>query len=311
MCLSLVLVLVEQNGSDPLIGRVKKSQGRQEQQKKHQHASNATDQESAENQNILEWDSPLEFVPFCQEESIVQFIFERNGKKERGMFKEKPSFLLDKYKKAMKEHAPAMSLPQVLSLRRHHINLFNKSTSMSRLRLGERNDIDESARIFEVVVEKFLKKCSVEYLTEEDQKKKAKEKQTTLKATPDFVLPKPMLLQKIRKNESKASKRKNNPAVLEERTIHWIEVKMYYGASSIPHGSKGAVGSVLAKSQKYVDYFGEGAILFMMGCGDKLAAELNEIGVSVLDCSGNTVSLEEVHDHQRTWCANDNGQILP
>ena len=99
--------------------------------------------------------------------------------------------------------------------------------------------------------------------------------------------------------------------MLEERTIHWIEAKMFYGASSIPHGSKGAVGTVLARAQKYVDNFGEGAIIFMMGCGDKLAAELNDIGVSVLDCSGNTVSLDSVHDHQRMWCADEKGRILP
>ena len=93
--------------------------------------------------------------------------------------------------------------------------------------------------------------------------------------------------------------------------IHWIEVKMYYGASTIPNGSKGAVGSVLGTAQKYVNAFGEGAILFMMGCGEKLAADINDIGVSVLDCFGNTVSLDKVHDHQRTWCANEKGQILP
>ena len=94
--------------------------------------------------------------------------------------------------------------------------------------------------------------------------------------------------------------------------IHWIEAKMYYGASTIPRGKQnGAVGTVMETAQKYVKHFGEGAIVFMMGCGDKLATELNEVGVSVLDCSGNTVSLTKVHDHQRTWCANKKGHILP
>ena len=56
----------------------------------------------------------------------------------------------------------------------------------------------------------------------------------------------------------------------------------------------------------------EGAVVFMMGCGDRLAAQLGEIGVSVLDCSGNdTVSLQRVRAHQRTWCANKDGHILP
>ena len=88
---------------------------------------------------------------------------------------------------------------------------------------------------------------------------------------------------------------------------------MYYGASSIPPGRRnGAVGTVTETAQKYADAFGEGAVVFMMGCGDRLAAQLGEIGVSVLDCSGNdTVSLQRVRAHQRTWCANKDGHILP
>ena len=33
--------------------------------------------------------------------------------------------------------------------------------------------------------------------------------------------------------------------------------------------------------------------------------------VSILDCAGNTLSLEKVYNHQRTWCSNEKGQILP
>jgi hypothetical protein len=182
---------------------------------------------------------------------------------------------------------------------------------MTQLGLGQKDDIDESARLFECAIEAFLKKSTIDFLTEKDQKEKAKSENKILTATPDFVLPKPILLRKIRRKRPRKGQSNKKHHVLEERTIHWIEAKMYYGASSIPHGSKGAVGCVLERTQKYVAKFGEGAILFMMGCGDKLAAEMNAIGVSVLDCSGNTISLDPVHDHQRTWCANEKGQILP
>ena len=95
-------------------------------------------------------------------------------------------------------------------------------------------------------------------------------------------------------------------------TINWIEAKMYYGASSIPHGSRGAVGTVLATGSKYVDAYGPGAFLFMMGCGDRLASDLAKIGVAVLDCNNNgQISLNDVRAHQRTWCGNDKGHILP
>ena len=276
--------------------------GRQKQRKQQprKDVPNPSNQVAVENEkNVLCWNSSSEYVPLCEEEAMVRMMMERNGPRERGMIFEKPPFLLKKFKSALQQHAQTMCLPQALSLRRHHIKLLNPYKRMSQLRLGEEDCVRESAQIFEVAVEKFLKERSIEYLTEEDQKEQAKANQERLTATPDFVLPSPTLLRKIQNG------------VLEERKIHWIEAKMYFGASSIPHGSKGAVGSIMKTAQRYVNQFGNGAFVFMMGCGDKLAGELNEIGISVLDCSGNTVSLEEVHEHQRTWCANQKGEILP
>lgn len=286
----------------------KKIQGEVKGEPKHVEA-----EESASSNNtkeFLEWDSPTGYVPLAEEEAIVKFMFDRNGKRERGMMKDKPAFVVSKFKKAMHQCAPSMRFSQVLSLRRHHIKLFNPSLDMTKLGLGKAKDINASARQFEWAIESFLKKSSIEFHTEQDQKEEAKKLKQTLRATPDFLLPQPILLRKTQWKDGKAKSEKTY-RILEERRIHWIEAKMYYGASSIPHGSKGAVGSVLKKARFYVETFGEGAILFMMGCGDNLAAELGNIGVTVLDCSGNTVSLDRVHDHQRTWCANEKGQILP
>ncbi len=290
----------------------KVTQGKKKYLQQHSHEiTTSAHRESNEYKSVLEWDSPKGYVALSEEESIVEFMFQRNGKRERGMLKDKPSFLVSKYRKAIQQRAPSMTFPQVLSLRRHHIKLFNPYKDMTQLGLGEINDINESANLFECAIEEFLKKSSIDFRTEEEQKKAAKEKNQILRATPDFVLPKPILLRRVQNNSRKKGLSNEKKTVIEERKIQWIEAKMYYGASTIPHGSRGAVGTVLKKAKSYVDTFGEGAFLFMMGCGDKLAAELNAIGVSVLDCSGNTVSLDRIHDHQRTWCANEKGQILP
>ena len=87
---------------------------------------------------------------------------------------------------------------------------------------------------------------------------------------------------------------------------------MFYGASSIAPDGKSAVGCLLHTAQKYVRVHGPGAMVFMQGFGDQLAASLQEVGVLCLDCSSNTmIDLEAVEAHQRTWCADRHGNILP
>lgn len=94
---------------------------------------------------------------------------------------------------------------------------------------------------------------------------------------------------------------------------------MFYGASTIEHDGKSAVGAILDKCRRYVDLHGDGAIVFLYGCGDKLARDLAGIRVSVLDGGGarglsttrkNHVSLQAMQTHQRTWCGDHDGNIL-
>lgn len=95
-------------------------------------------------------------------------------------------------------------------------------------------------------------------------------------------------------------------------------MKMFYGASTIPPDGKSAVGAILEKSRRYVDLYGDGAVVFLYGCGEKLARELAEIQVSVMDSGGatgnsalrNHLSLHALQEHQRTWCADNDGNIL-
>jgi hypothetical protein len=253
---------------------------------------------------VLWWNSPVDHVPIASEEAMIDVLVKWK-KTERGMIKDQPPFRLAQIRKQLHHQAPSMTLAQASSLRRHHMKQWNPKKPMSFLRLGKDEDIRNCAAAFEHAVECFLRKCHVEYWTEEEQKRRFadKIKQGGKLFTPDFLLPEEIVLKKVRGHG-------NDLQILEERTIHWIEAKMFYGASTIPHGTPSAVGSILPKAKKYVEEFGEGAIVFMYGCGDRLAADLAEIGVTVLECSG-TVSLKKVHEHQRKWCANQKGEILP
>ena len=85
---------------------------------------------------------------------------------------------------------------------------------------------------------------------------------------------------------------------------------MFYGASSIKSGNNSAVGNLLNTARKYVRVYGPGAMVFSFGFGEGLAAMLEAEGVLCLDCSG-MVDLGPVEAHQRTWCADKHGNILP
>jgi hypothetical protein len=159
-------------------------------------------------------------------------------------------------------------------------------------------------------VQCFLKSRQVDFMTEKEQREnflQQAQKGELLRSTPDFVLRIPVVMKKFHGTQQQQQHQK---VVLEERIIHWIEAKMFYGASTIPHNSKGAVGGLLRTAKKYVNDFGPGAMIFMQGCGDRLAADLRREGVIVLSAKG-VVDLQTVKAHQRSWCANERGDILP
>jgi hypothetical protein len=97
-----------------------------------------------------------------------------------------------------------------------------------------------------------------------------------------------------------------------EFVVGWVEAKMFYGASTIPQDGGSAVGCLAKTARKYVRAYGPGAMVFAYGCGDRLARELEDLGVLALDCGcSDAVDLAPVEGHQRTWCANPDGEILP
>lgn len=86
---------------------------------------------------------------------------------------------------------------------------------------------------------------------------------------------------------------------------------MFYGASTIEPDGRSAVGRLGDTCKKYVQAYGPGAIVFMQGFGERVAETLSDLGVTALNCSSpTTVALEPVYTHMRTWCADDEGNIL-
>jgi len=250
--------------------------------------------------SVLWWKVTEGHVPIASEEIMVPVLI-RWGAKERGMMKDQPPFRLPQIRKKLKQ-APGLRLDQALSLRRHHMKLLNPQRGMPSLRLGQDADIRESAEIFERAVEAFLNEQRIEYWNEKEQKKRYPDERPL---TPDFLLPTPIQLKTFR--QAKDGKRR----ILEDRRIHWLEAKMFYGASTISAGTNGAVGTILPKVTRYVEAFGPGAIIFMHGCGDQFAKELSAVGVTALSASAVPKRfMKNVWDHQQTWCSKD-GLILP
>ncbi len=264
--------------------------------KRHRSKGGPSEKKSVKS---LWWKRGEKHVPVASENAMIEVLV-RWGKKERGMIKDQPPFRLATIQRQLKQ-APGMRLEQALSLRRHHMKLLNPQREMQALGLGKANDIRTCAEIFERVVEEFLVEQKINYLNEAQQKLTFQGKILT----PDFLLPFPIKLKIF--EQTIDGKRE----VIQEQTIHWIEAKMFYGASTIPSGTAGAVGSILPKVKKYVDKFGTGAIIFMHGCGDLFAEELAVSGVTAVN--GSIIPrrlLKRVWDHQRLWCAKDN-LILP
>lgn len=249
---------------------------------------------------ILWWKVSQEHVPVASEEIMISVLV-RWGAKERGMIKDQPPFRLQQIRQKLKQ-APGLRLDQALSLRRHHIKLLNPERGMTNLGLGRMEHIRVSAEIFERIVETFLIENKIEHWNEKEQQKRSSSK---LSLTPDFIFPTAVTLKTFRHT------RGGSRHVLEEHRIFWLEAKMFYGASTIPDGSDGAVGTILKKMSRYVESFGSGAIVFMHGCGDRFAEELATIGVTALSGADFPKQLmTRLWDHQKTWCAKD-GFILP
>ena len=287
---------------------------------------------------ILPWPHPFShYIPIEEEERLLPTLIQR-GRKERGMMKDQPESRLQQLRQMLENQR--ISLVQSLSLRRTHIKLLNSRSRMPELRLGSEDNINDAAAIFERSVTSYLRRHNVEFWTERDQQRihVMKDRYAKQPPTPDFRMKDGHVvvldlvhdvggddLNNHDGSMTTFSSTSNNHGMSTSSTtnsntdissntrtiitnIHWIEAKMFYGASTIPHGTPNAVGTILSKVKQYVALYGHGALVFMYGCGDQLAQQLLDVGVLALD--GRCLDLNEVERHQKRWCSNARGVIL-
>jgi hypothetical protein len=245
-----------------------------------------------------------------------------------------------------KNSSNSMTLLQSLSLRRTHLKHLSPKLSMLQLQLGSEQHIRQSAQLFEGVVQNYLRREGVLdcFWTEEDQRKMFLREDGKMVPSPDFRVRDGCCVhlnfgcgsihgsggsgvgtKKNYDGNSNSNEHTNTildaeqkmatppptaaaVAVATTKRIHWIEAKMFYGASTIPSNTPNAVGAILPKMNEYVSLYGTGAIVFMYGCGDRLAHQLLELGVVALDGRGLDVRI--VEEYQRGWCADSRGNIL-
>jgi hypothetical protein len=189
------------------------------------------------------------------------------------------------------------------------MSALNPFKSKETLGLGTSLNIKAAADLFEQAIAAYLTRNQIEYWDEDAQKQHFFKNNPgqLLKATPDFIMKEPIQLKRYTIHNQTGER-----VVFEERTVHWLEAKMFYGASTLPlNDKKSAVGSILPKMKKYVELYGQGAIVFLQGCGELLASELAKIGVMALCCTSTDFDMTEVERQQRTWCADKHGNILP
>ena len=257
----------------------------------------AAHDDDSTSKRLIEWPVLSKPVPVDVETAIIPTLIHWGKKGENGMMCRQPNWRVKRVKLECRN--VGISLPAALSLRRLLIRSYKPPHySLQRCGLGSEADVLQSATLFEHSVQDYLHMLGITHVTEDQQREAFKRENPgqQLRATPDFFL-------------SGQESLYYNGA---EQRIHWIEVKMFYGASSLMFSNNkrlSAVGSILQKAEKYVTLYGTGAFVFSFGCGAAMKDELAQRGVLVLDAS--VVNCDRMVNHQKTWCANDRGDVLP
>ena len=292
--------------------------------------------ESPEQQRAqLRWPR-RKFVPLRHEQEIVKVLVRH--KQERGMMRDWPEARIREVRGAASRLD--ISLDQALSLRRHHIRNNHRCPNQEQVvQLGTEAQIRAAADLFEEAVAAHLDASGVSYLSEAQQRERNGEERP-MPPTPDFLLPSPLAItggpEALEASWTHPWRRDASDgqlytfadfqhyygadadrmwAAAQPRTghaggpLHWIEVKHYYGASTIPMDGKSAAGKLFGVVDKYVRRFGPGAIVLCEGCGEWLAAELEARGALVLDAL--PLDLSRVQKQMSTWCAGPGGELLP
>jgi len=251
----------------------------------------------------LYWVNGYPLVTIETEHALVPLLLSW-GEHERGMMKDHPIYRVNQIMDRCSTHG--IMLQQALSLRRYHMRLLNPNiNSTHRLGLGTDEKICGTAKRFKSAVETYLRECGIPYEMKETRNLKSIEEVIPgegILQTPDLLFHGPV-------NVTTDQPSNGSSSLTEKGQVNWIEIKTCYGASSTPSGIKDPSASILPTARKYVKNHGPGAFVFVYGCGGSLRSLLRDIGVSVLD--SNPLNLTEMINHQKTWCANEKGVILP
>lgn len=158
-------------------------------------------QPESHQKSILWWHSPAVPIKF-EVELALEPVLVPYEHREWGMFKSQPQYRIQQLRRTCQQyHIP---LTTALSLRRHLMKRYNPKLGMSKLQLGNEEDINRSAHLFEKAVQVFLERNRVPFYPEEMQRdhiRNCKPANVPYPPTPDFVMRRPLIIKKyIMKN---------------------------------------------------------------------------------------------------------------
>ena len=200
----------------------------------------------------LEWGPPELIADAAEREALGTLLHWPN---ETGMVRDQPSFHQRKILAYCERYG--WSLLSACSLRRLHVKFRNFRLHDGRLRLGSSVNKTLAATCFEYVVEIHLKKLGVTYLTEKQQRQRS-----TGRGTPDFLLDPPIPLSSLhpgdwaagaaprrrrRRTSGEEEEEEEGEEAEGEPLCHFIEVKHFYGAGSLPFDGTKHKGTVVRR----------------------------------------------------------------
>jgi hypothetical protein len=122
---------------------------------------------------------------------------------------------------------------------------FIKANENDKFAVINHDKMHEESLLFEKEIEKILIKNNIKYKTQEMLCKEQIKEHDKCISTPDFLI-----LSKFVVNNTK---------------IKWIDAKNFYGANN-----KFIINSIKKQTEKYVRLYGNGIIIFKLGCNEKL-----------------------------------------
>jgi hypothetical protein len=125
------------------------------------------------------------------------------------------------------------------------IKQFIKANKYDKYAVINQEKMHEDSLLFEKEIEKILVKNNVKYKTQEILCKEQIKEHDKCISTPDFLI--------------------SSKFILNDIDIKWIDAKNFYGANN-----KFIISSIKKQTEKYVRLYGNGIIIFKLGCNEKL-----------------------------------------